>query len=244
MIEKIKLDWEDTKRLFRSIPSIVMVVFTLSVIFMNIFANKEMYIPVEWIAVDCGFTLSWLSFLCMDMLTKRFGPKASIKITLCVALINLALSALLAFVAWIPGNWGEFYTYNDQIVNDALNSTIGGTWYILMGSMIAFTVSGIVNALINHFVGKKLTNDNFITYAIRSYASTLIAQFVDNMCFALIVSKNFFGWTFTQCVFCSLIGCIMELLCEVIFSPIGYAFCKQWEKDNVGAEYINAQKCN
>lgn len=239
MIEKIKNDWEDTKILFRSVPSIVMVVFTLSVIFMNIFANKEMNLPVDWIALDCGFTLSWVAFLCMDMLTKRFGPKASVKITICVAIINFITSGFLAFVAWIPGNWGEYYNLENEVANIALNNTVAGTWYILVGSMIAFTVSGIVNAVLNHIIGSALKKNNFVSYAIRSYASTLIAQFVDNMCFALIISKNFFGWTLTQCVFASFIGCIMELLCEVVFSPIGYAFCKQWEKDNVGEAYIN-----
>ncbi|MDO5154625.1 MAG: VUT family protein [Eubacteriales bacterium] len=242
LVERIKSDWEDTKKLFRSVPSIVMVLFTLSVIFMNLFANKEIRTGSSYIALDCGFLLSWLVFLCMDMVTKRFGPKAAVKMTVAVALINFAMAGLLAFVAAIPGNWGEYYTYENQIVNDALNSTIGGTWYILLGSMIAFVVSGIVNALVNHGIGKHLKKDNFFAYAIRTYASTMIGQFVDNMCFALIVSRNFFGWTLVQCVVCSLIGAVMELLCEIIFSPIGYSVCKKWEKENVGSEYIALQK--
>ncbi|MDO4529019.1 MAG: VUT family protein, partial [Lachnospiraceae bacterium] len=78
----------------------------------------------------------------------------------------------------------------------------------------------------------------FGIFAVRSYVSTFIGQFVDNMVFALIVSHNFFGWTMTQCVVCALTGAVIELICEVIFSPIGYRISKRWEKNNVGKEYI------
>lgn len=66
----------------------------------------------------------------------------------------------------------------------------------------------------------------------------MIGQFVDNLVFASLVSKIFFGWTWKQVVFCSLAGAIAELLSEVIFSPIGFKVCKKWEKNNVGADYI------
>ena len=66
----------------------------------------------------------------------------------------------------------------------------------------------------------------------------MIAQFVDNFVFALVVSHVFFGWSMLQVVTCSLTGCIMELLCEVIFSPIGYKVSKQWEDEHVGQTYL------
>jgi len=238
-MKKIKTELEGVACLLRNIPAVVMVFFTLSVVFMNVFANKSIAFNSEWIALDCGFFLSWVAFLCMDMITKYFGPKASIQLTIGVALINVVMAGVLALIAFIPGYWGEFYTYENLIVNDALNATFAGTWYILLGSMIAFVVSGVVNALMNHAIGAQLKMDSFASYAIRSYTSTLVAQFVDNMCFALIVSRNFFGWTLKQCIICSLIGCVMELLCEVVFSPIGYAVCRRWTREKVGIEYIN-----
>ena len=73
---------------------------------------------------------------------------------------------------------------------------------------------------------------------MRSFISTFVSQFVDNLTFALIVSLNFFGWTLTQCIGCAFTGAILELLCEVIFSPIGYRVAKKWDAENVGSEYI------
>ena len=64
-------------------------------------------------------------------------------------------------------------------------------------------------------------NSNFKSYAFRSYVSTGIGQFCDNLTFALIVSHQFFGWTLVQCVVCAFTGMIVETLCEVIFSYPG-----------------------
>ena len=235
----IRAEIEDYKVLLRNVPSVTMVFFVISVVLMNLFANKEM-LNIEWLALDCGFLLSWLSFLCMDMLTKRFGPKAAIKLSFFAVGVNLVSSAIFYIISLIPGNWGEFYTFNSSIANQALDNTIGGTWYVLLGSMTAFAAASIVNALLNAGVGRLLKNKNsFLTYALRSYVSTAIGQFVDNLIFALIVSHVFFGWSMLQCITCSIAGAIAELLSEVIFSPLGFAVCKKWDKINVGKDYID-----
>lgn len=242
MKSKIIYEFEDTKRLLRAVPSGLMVLFCLSVVLMNLLANKEIYTGVSWFALDCGILLSWLSFLCMDVMAKRFGPKAAVKVSLIASTVNLCVCAVLKVIALIPGNWGEFYTFNNTIANEALNNTIGGTWYVLFGSTVAIIASSVVNAVLNHTVGKLMKTNNFRAFAVRSYASTVAAQFVDNMVFSLIVSYHFFGWSLLQCFMCSLTGCVAELICEVVFSPIGYRVSKQWEEENVGAEYLGGTK--
>lgn len=238
LLETLKSEIQDYKVLMRHVPSLVVVFFVTSVVLMNLLANKEIYTGVSWLALDCGFTLSWLSFLCMDMLTRRFGPKASIKLSLLAIGVNLFVCLMLNLISRLPGNWGEYYTFNSEIANNALDNTIGGTWYVLLGSTIALALSSTVNAITNAGLGKIFKGDSFRVYAIRSYLSTMIAQFVDNMVFAMIVSHTFFGWTLLQCITCSLTGCLVELVCEVIFSPWGYKVCKQWEAEKVGQAYI------
>lgn len=230
---------QDYRILLRNVPSTVMVFFCVSVVFMNLLANKELAINVEWLALDCGMMLSWLSFLCMDILTKRFGAKAAIKLSLFAVVVNLLICITLYAVSILPGNWGAFYTYEANEINEALNSTFGGTWYVLLGSTIAFIGSSIVNAMLNALIGKLLKKNRFIDYALRSYISTAAAQFIDNLIFALLVSHMFFGWTLLQCIGCSITGCIVELLCEMIFGPLGYKISKRWEDDRVGQSYID-----
>lgn len=228
------------KVLLRSVPSVVMALFVVSVILMNLLANKEIYTGVSWLALDCGLLVSWLSFLSMDMLTKRFGAKASVKLSITASAINLLVCLILFGVSKIPGNWAEYYTYENEIINNSLDATIGGTWYILLGSTIAFLIAAVCNSTINAGIGKLFKdNSNFTAYAVRSYVSTFVGQFVDNLVFSLIVSHVFFGWTLLQCVTSSLTGCIVELICEIVFTPIGYRVSKQWEQLNVGKEYID-----
>lgn len=241
-MERIKRSTSEYLLLLRSVPSLVMVLFVVSVVLMNLLANKEFATGVDWLALDCGFALSWLSFLCMDMLTKRFGAKASIQLSLTAMAVNLFVCLVLYLVSLVPGNWGAYYTYNSEIVNQGLNSTIGGSWYVVLGSACAFATSAVLNAVLNAVIGKMCKKDNFTTYALRSYISTLIGQFADNLVFALMVSYVFFGWNMTQVITCSVTGCLIELVCEIIFSPIGYRVCKKWDAQNVGSAYIDREK--
>ena len=66
MKNKFMRGWADTKLLFRSIPAVITALFTISVVTMNLLANKTIY-QSGWLAVDGGILVSWLSFLCMDM---------------------------------------------------------------------------------------------------------------------------------------------------------------------------------
>lgn len=229
---------KDYKLLLRNAPTVTMIFFVLSVVFMNIFAGKEL-VNINYLALDCGFLLSWMSFLCMDMLTKRYGAKAAIKLSFFAVAVNLICCGIFFVMSKVGNHWSEFYSTGSELSDAALNNTFGGTWYVLVGSMTAFAIAAIVNAIINVSIGKLMKRKNFFEYAIRSYVSTAFGQFVDNFVFASLVSVVFFGWTWTQVVFCSLVGAGMELLSEVVFSPIGFKVCKRWEAEKVGSQYIN-----
>jgi len=241
MKEKIKKELGDFILLLRSVPAWAVTLFALSVFAMNLLANKSLALNVEWLALDCGIIVSWLSFLSMDVITKRFGPKAAIQISVFALATSLLFCIIFFLGSLIPGEWGEsFVDGSEDVINSALNNTFGGTWYVLLGSAAAFLLSSVVNNLLNWTIGKafKKNPDGAAAYAARTYISTAAGQFIDNITFALIVSHNFFGWSLLQCVTCSLTGMLVELLCEVVFSPIGFAVCRSWQKNNVGAEYL------
>ena len=237
----IQREREDYRVLLRSVPSLVVSLFVVSVIMMNLLANKELF-AFKYLALDCGFALSWVSFLCMDMICKRFGGKAAAKISFMAMSINLGACLIFKLLSLTPGMWGEYYSTGSLEVNTALNTTFGGSWYVVLGSSLAMFISSICNAKINSFLGRRLKNTTFRDFALRSYVSTMIAQFVDNLVFAWVVSYHFFGWSAVQVFFCSLTGAVMELLCEVVFSPLGYKVSLQWEEENVGENYIQYRK--
>ncbi len=236
-LDIIKKEKEETQILLRCIPSIVVTLFVVSVICMNLLANKTL-LQLDWIALDGGILISWLSFMCMDIITKHFGPRASNKISILASLINL-LTCLIFFVASIIPSTADDYT--------AFDSIFGGTWFILLGSTIAFLLSAIINNIINFTIGKsfKKNPNGKLAYATQTYVSTFVGQFLDNFIFSIIVFVFFapifwdgFHWTILQCAMCALTGAVIELVLQIAFSPIGYKILSKWRKYNVGGEYI------
>ncbi|MBQ2755346.1 MAG: VUT family protein [Oscillospiraceae bacterium] len=229
---------KETALLLRCIPATVVSLFVVSVICMNLLANKTL-LQTDWIALDGGVLISWLSFMCMDIITKYFGPKASNKIAILASSINLLTCLIFYIASIIPSNANDY---------TALNGILGGTWFILLGSTIAFLISAVINNLLNWTIGKvfRKNPDGRLAYAAQTYISTFIGQFLDNLIFSLIVFVGFapifwdgFHWTVLQCVTCALTGAVAELIMEILFSPIGYRIVTKWKQHNVGQEYLS-----
>jgi len=238
IINRIKIELLECKILLRSIPATVVTLFVVSVISMNLLANKTL-LQLDWIALDGGFLISWLSFMCMDIITKHFGSKASNSISILAAIINLLTCMIFFLASIIPSNAND-YTAFDEI--------FGGTWFILTGSTIAFLSSAVINNALSWIIGRcfKKNSNGKLAYATRTYISTLISQFFDNLIFSIIVFVicapifwNGFHWTILQCVMCALTGAIAELFMEIAFSPIGYRITKIWKEESVGKEYLD-----
>ena len=232
MKEKIRAGWLETVRLFRSIPPVTVTLFTLSVVLMNLLANKTVYQSGTF-ALDGGIAVSWLSFLCMDVVTKAFGPKAATRLSVFALVVNLFACGIFKLVSLIPS----------ETDYEAFNTIFGGTWFILLSSSAAFLVSSVVNNYLNRAVGRLFRKkpDGLPAFLARSYVSTFIGQFLDNLTFALLTFTVFapifwdgFRWTYTACLTCSLFGAAFELLAEAVFAPFGYRIVKRWAAEGIG----------
>lgn len=234
---RLKKGFKETVLLLRTIPSVVVALFVISVITMNLLANKTL-IQTTYLAIDGGILVSWLSFLCMDIVTKHFGPKASTRLSIFAMCVNLMVCLIFFVVSVIPSNADDYSKFNE---------IFGGTWFILLSSTIAFLASAVLNNFTNFMIGKmfKKNPDGKLAFVTRTYISTFIGQFFDNLIFAMLTFMLFapifwdgFHWTFIQCVTCSLIGASLELVLEIVFSPFGYWVCKNWKKNNIGQQYF------
>lgn len=235
MGSKIKSLVEDYKLLLRSVPALITVVFVLGTVIMNLAAAKIIF--NAWnVAVTGGFILSWLPFLCMDTVAKRFGARAAILLNILSAVGNVFTVLFLALVAAIPTEtpYPEF------------NYIFGAVWFICLSSTVAFVVSGVINSLVNVTVGKLFKGKtSIIEFFTRSAFSTFVGQALDNFIFIagvyVIFAPIYWGMEplpILTCLGTAILGGLMELLCEVIFTPIGYRIVRNWEKNNVGAEYL------
>ena len=217
------------RRLPQDVPPLIVSLLILSVVGMNLLANKSINTGVDWLALDGGIVFSWLTFLSMDILTHCYGPRVSTALSFLALAMNLLMALFFFIASSIPGVWGEsFVDGSEAVINRALDGTFGGTWFVLLGSSVAYAISAAVNNFLNYGVGKLLRDkQGFGSFALRAYISTFLAQLADNLVFALLVSRLFFGWTLLQCFTCALTGAVMELLFEVLFSPLGYRMSRQ-----------------
>ena len=213
----------DVRHVLNNVSPLVFTLFVLSIVGMNLLANKSIDTGIPWLALDCGILFSGVAFLSMDVLTHCYGPKAATMTSLVALGFNLMMAFFFFVASRIPGMWGEsFVDVGGEAINMALDNTVGGTWFVIAGSSIAFIVSSVLNNFLNWAIGERVGDEGFGTFALRSYVSTGLAQFADNITFALLVSRTFFGWTLVQCFTCALTGALLELFFEVFFSPVGY----------------------
>lgn len=250
------VDMKDWKMLFRSIPSIVVGLFLVSILGMNLLANKFLLTGGAWISVTWGLLLSAIPFLICDIVTKTYGPKATIKLNILGLIVSLGMTLIFLFVSVMP-EFGDFTSYwHGNFTYGEIGFGQGGvmraSWYITLASSIAFILSGIINAIVNAGVGKLFHKnpDSRVAFMARSYSSTLIGQFVDNFLFIFLAFGIFgnmaAGWSGDVCVAnltaglgAGLVGAVVELLMEVFISPVGFRICKKWKKDFVGKDYLD-----
>ena len=217
------------RHLLRTVPPVLVTLLVLSVVGMNLLANKSINTGLDWLALDCGILFSWLTFLTMDVMTHCYGPRAATGMSVTALLLNLMMALIFFLASRIPGVWGEsFVDGSEAVINTALDNTFGGTWFIILGSSVAFLASAVLNNFLHYGIGRLMKGkEDFGSFALQSYVSTFLAQFADNLIFALLISKLFFGWTLLQCFTCALTGAVMELLFEVLFSPMGYRIARK-----------------
>lgn len=215
----------------RLVPGPVTALFCVSVVIMNLLANKTIY-QSDLIAADGGILISWLAFLCMDIVTKAFGQRTAIILSVFALFTNLFVCLLFYLVSIIP----------TEMDYSAFNTIFASTWFILLSSSVAFITSAIVNIVLNAAIGRYFHRnpDGKAAFVTRSYISTFIGQFWDNFAFASLTFMVFapiywdgFCWTMTQCLTCSLAGAALELVMEIIFSPFGYFVVRRWQREGI-----------
>ena len=89
----------DFRDLLHSVPPIIAAMFVISVVCMNLLANKSINTGVEWLALDCGILLSWITFLSLDIMTHCYGPWAATGMSIAAILINLLMSGIFFLIA-------------------------------------------------------------------------------------------------------------------------------------------------
>jgi hypothetical protein len=144
--------------------------------------------------LTCGVLLWPLEFVITDIVNEYYGPRAVRRISF-TAIILISYAFLMYFLAigvppadfWISSGAKNGI---DNMQN-SYNAIFGQGMRIIIGSLVAFLVSQLVDVYIFHRI-KKATGEKFIW--LRATGSTLVSQLVDSYIVLFIAFSGVFSW--------------------------------------------------
>jgi len=158
--------------------------------------------------------LPWpIVFITTDLINEYFGEKGVRKLSILTAALIAYTFIVLFFAMKIPS------TGISSVTSAQFNAVFGQSQLIIVGSIVAFLVSQLIDVTIFHFV-KRRTGNKMIW--LRSTGSTAISQLVDSFIVlgiafwlpGIMDTKTFIISGFT--------GYTVKLLIAVLMTPMIY----------------------
>lgn len=170
--------------------------------------------------LTCGVLLWPLEFVMTDIVNEYYGPRAVRRISY-TAVILIAYAFLMYFMAigvpaadfWLPIN------VKNGIPNmqDAFSGIFGQGMRIIVGSIVAFLVSQIVDVTVFHRI-KRATGEKHIW--LRATGSTLVSQIVDSYIVLFIAFAGVFTWQ--QILAFGIMNYIYKATMAIVLTPVIY----------------------
>ena len=170
------------------------------------------------ISLTCGVLLWPLEFVITDIVNEYFGPKAVRRISFtAIILISYAFLMYYAAIHVPPANFwvGSHSADNIPNMQDAFNGIFGQGMRIIIGSLVAFMVSQLVDVYIFHKI-KKVTGDKRIW--LRATGSTLVSQLVDSYIVLFIAFGGVFSWQ--QILAIGVVNYFYKASMAIILTPV------------------------
>lgn len=191
--------------------------------------------------LTCGVLLWPLEFVITDIVNEYYGPKAVKRISyIAVALISYAfLMFYLAIHIPAADFWvGSGKENNIGNMNDAFTSVFGQGMWIIVGSILAFLVSQLVDVTVFHKI-KRMTGEKKVW--LRATGSTVISQLVDSFIVLFIAFKIGRGWTWQTVLAICVVNYVYKFTIAIIMTPVIYFIEKRIE-NYVGADVAKQMK--
>jgi queuosine precursor transporter len=170
--------------------------------------------------LTCGVLLWPLEFVMTDIVNEYYGPKAVRRISF-TAVALIAYAFLMYFIAigvpaadfWLPIN------VKNGIPNmqDAFSGIFGQGMRIIVGSIVAFLVSQIVDVTVFHRI-KRATGEKHVW--LRATGSTLVSQIVDSYIVLFIAFAGVFTWQ--QILAFGIMNYIYKATMAIVLTPVIY----------------------
>lgn len=178
--------------------------------------------------LTCGVLLWPLEFVMTDIVNEFYGPKAIRRISyIAVALISYAY--LMFYMATKTAPSAQWLVSNQSSgvpnMQSAFSGIFGQSMRIIIGSLVAFLVSQIVDVTIFHKI-KKLTGEKYVW--LRSTGSTIVSQLVDSYIVLFIAFYGTYSWQFILAV--GIVNYTYKFVMAIVLTPLIYLVESRMEK--------------
>lgn len=170
--------------------------------------------------LTCGVLLWPLEFVMTDIVNEYYGPKAVRRISY-TAVILIAYAFLMYFLSigippadvWLASSAKQ----GVPNIQDAYGAVFGQGMKIIIGSLIAFLVSQVVDVTVFHQIKKRTGNKHLW---LRATGSTLVSQLVDSYIVLFIAFSSLFTWQ--QILAIGMMNYIYKASMALILTPVIY----------------------
>ena len=173
------------------------------------------------ISLTCGVLLWPIEFIMTDIVNEYYGPKAVRRISFtAIILISYAFLMFYAAISVPPADfWVTSQVEKSNIPNmqHAFSGIFGQGMKIIVGSLVAFLVSQLVDVYVFHRI-KKVTGEKRVW--LRATGSTLVSQIVDSYIVLFIAFSGTFTWQ--QILAIGVVNYIYKASMAIILTPVIY----------------------
>lgn len=171
--------------------------------------------------LTCGVLLWPLEFVITDIINEFYGPRVVRRISY-TAVVLLAYAFLMYYLAiYVPPSSAWMASGPKQGVpniQNAFSAIFGNSSLIIVGSLVAFLVSQIVDVWIFHRI-KKRTGHKHLW--LRATGSTLVSQLVDSYIVLFIAFSQTYSWQ--QILAIGMMNYFYKSGVAVLLTPMIYA---------------------
>jgi queuosine precursor transporter len=171
-------------------------------------------------ALTCGVLLWPLEFIMTDLVNDYFGIKAVRRISI-IAICLIAYAFIMFYLAMgtSPADWWIASGVKNGIpdMQKAFEGIFGQGMWIIVGSIIAFGVSQILDAYIFKKIKQK-TGDKHLW--LRATGSTIVSQFIDSFIVLYIAFKIGSDWSWQKVFAISCVNYSYKFIAALALTPI------------------------
>jgi queuosine precursor transporter len=171
-------------------------------------------------ALTCGVLLWPLEFVITDLVNEYYGPKMVRRIsTIAIVLISYAFIMFTIASKTIAPNWWLSDKVDKGIPNyqDAFAGIFGQSSWIIIGSLVAFGVSQIIDAMVFHKIKAK-TGEGKLW--LRATGSTIISQLIDSYIVLFIAFQIGNGWSTQKVLAICIVNYSYKVLMALLLTPV------------------------